>query len=417
MLTSNPIYLQIKLLKQKYLALPWYKRFWFSLWSYELSRALSEVDSTNPTVEQVIRLLSQSTKAWFFGSIFGLLEEFQQATQWVLTSNFIPSNKTKPGKLSLSSNRVKHLNLNLNEKRKIIDFLEVAQAYLTAPVEEFIRLNINNKKLTVLYSSINTLPVHETAEIFSILNDKLKNSSVSNAIGYILDLLSKGKAGTLISVENILSLCDEIIDCKPREYIHPITALYYLADKGLLTQSRLNLLITHDNQQDICNVIRFSYLHNVLNEHIFLKIISCNSPENLHLFFHCFRFIRHRIEGWAPDRYLRADQFIAILTPDNPHHYLLSDEALNTVRPMNYSGGSHWNEEIWGRIYNCCDLPNRSQLLRAYVNVITYKVKRERAFLRSHLSNAENIFYDEKYVSFYNCEISKYHLDKCVFNQ
>ncbi len=420
MFTSNPIYIQIKLLKQKYLALPWYKRFWFSLWSYELSRALSEVDSTNPTVEQVIRLLAQSTKAWFFGSIFGLLEEFQQATQWVLTSNFPPSDKPKPGKLSLSSDRVKQLNLNLNEKCKIRDFIEVAQAYLTVPVEEFIRLNINNKKLTVLYSSVNTLPVHEAAEIFSILNDKLQNFSLSNNIGYILDLLSKGKPSTLISAKNILSLCDEIIDCKSREsiqYVRHIQALYSLAGKGLLTQSKLNLLETHDNQEDICNIIRFSDLHNVLNEDIFLKLISCSSPKNLHLFFHRFGFIRHRMEGWAPDRCLRADQFIAILTPDNPHHYLLSDEAINTVRPMNYSGGSFWNEEIWGRIYDCCDLPNRSQLLRAYVNVITYKVKRERAFLRSHLSNAENIFYDETNVSFYNCETSKYHLDKCVFNQ
>lgn len=51
------------------------------MWSYPLSLALANIDLIAPTQEQVLRLLDASTNAWFFGSIFGLLDEFKQALQ------------------------------------------------------------------------------------------------------------------------------------------------------------------------------------------------------------------------------------------------------------------------------------------------------------------------------------------------
>ncbi|CDZ77570.1 hypothetical protein BN59_01853 [Legionella massiliensis] len=73
---------RLKQLKQSYSDLPWYQRWWFSLWSYDLSSALSEIDDENPTTEQVDNLLSKSKEAWFFKSIFGFLDEFIQAVSF-----------------------------------------------------------------------------------------------------------------------------------------------------------------------------------------------------------------------------------------------------------------------------------------------------------------------------------------------
>ncbi|MBA3535851.1 MAG: F-box protein [Tatlockia sp.] len=79
MLITNDNYRQaLRLLKQRYSDLPWYQRWWFSLWSYRLSSALSAMDLDNPTTEQVDDLVKMSDEAWFFNSIFGILTQFRE---------------------------------------------------------------------------------------------------------------------------------------------------------------------------------------------------------------------------------------------------------------------------------------------------------------------------------------------------
>jgi hypothetical protein len=79
MLITNENYRQaLRLLKQTYSDLPWYQRWWFSLWSYPLSTALSAIDLDNPTTEQVDVLVKLSDESWFFNSIFGLITLFKE---------------------------------------------------------------------------------------------------------------------------------------------------------------------------------------------------------------------------------------------------------------------------------------------------------------------------------------------------
>ncbi|MBA3537289.1 MAG: F-box protein [Tatlockia sp.] len=79
MLITNENYLQaLKSLKQSYSELPWYQRWWFSIWSYRLSSALSAINLDHPTSEQVKELFERSKEAWFFNSIFGILTQFQE---------------------------------------------------------------------------------------------------------------------------------------------------------------------------------------------------------------------------------------------------------------------------------------------------------------------------------------------------
>ncbi len=84
MLITNENYFKaLRQLKQTYAELPWYQRFWFNLWSYSLSNALSAIDLNNPTTEQVDDLLKASDEAWFFNSIFKLLDVFKNAIQGI----------------------------------------------------------------------------------------------------------------------------------------------------------------------------------------------------------------------------------------------------------------------------------------------------------------------------------------------
>lgn len=79
---TNPLYLrELRQLKQSYHELPWYQRFWFSLCSFSLSNALTSIDLSEPTSEQIARLYEQSKNAWFFNSIFGLLNLFKNSTE------------------------------------------------------------------------------------------------------------------------------------------------------------------------------------------------------------------------------------------------------------------------------------------------------------------------------------------------
>ncbi|MBA3537151.1 MAG: hypothetical protein H0T84_11165, partial [Tatlockia sp.] len=79
MLITNENYRQaLRRLNEDYSDLPWYQRWWFSLWSYRLSSALSTIDLNNPTTEQVEELVKFSDEAWFFNSIFGLLTLFKE---------------------------------------------------------------------------------------------------------------------------------------------------------------------------------------------------------------------------------------------------------------------------------------------------------------------------------------------------
>ncbi len=86
MLITNENYLQaLKSLKQSYSELPWYQRWWFSIWSYRLSSALSAINLDHPTSEQVKELFERSKEAWFFNSIFGIFTQFQEIME---TLNF-----------------------------------------------------------------------------------------------------------------------------------------------------------------------------------------------------------------------------------------------------------------------------------------------------------------------------------------
>lgn len=76
-ITNETSIQSLKTLKQSYNDLPWYQRFWFSLWSYDQSAALSTIDDEKPTTEQVNDLLRASEEAWFFNSIFNLLTQFR----------------------------------------------------------------------------------------------------------------------------------------------------------------------------------------------------------------------------------------------------------------------------------------------------------------------------------------------------
>ncbi|MBA2710954.1 MAG: F-box protein [Tatlockia sp.] len=82
MLITNDTYIQaLKKLKQSYSDLPWYQRWWFTLWSYSLSNALSSIDSKKPTIAQVDQLFKASDEAWFFKSIFERFSIFKTTIQ------------------------------------------------------------------------------------------------------------------------------------------------------------------------------------------------------------------------------------------------------------------------------------------------------------------------------------------------
>ena len=75
---TSPSYIAaLKKLKEDYAKLSWYKRFWFSISSYRLWRALWAIELDNPknqpTSEQIAALNAASEESWFFKSIFGLL--------------------------------------------------------------------------------------------------------------------------------------------------------------------------------------------------------------------------------------------------------------------------------------------------------------------------------------------------------
>lgn len=78
---TNRAYLQeIRKLKQAYANLPWYQRWWFTLWSFNLSSALSAINERNTTIEQIEELCEIAKSAWFFNSIIGLLDQFLNKT-------------------------------------------------------------------------------------------------------------------------------------------------------------------------------------------------------------------------------------------------------------------------------------------------------------------------------------------------
>jgi hypothetical protein len=71
-------------LKNNYADLPFYKRIWFSLWSYRLSSALAAIDLNSPTTDQVQALIDAANTAWFFKSIFGFLTQFTRFVSHIL---------------------------------------------------------------------------------------------------------------------------------------------------------------------------------------------------------------------------------------------------------------------------------------------------------------------------------------------
>ncbi|MBA3536221.1 MAG: F-box protein [Tatlockia sp.] len=80
MLITSENYLKVLTrLKKEYSDLPWYRRWWFTLWSTNLSFALAAIDPNNPTTEQVDDLLKASDNAWFFNTIFDLITQFRQS--------------------------------------------------------------------------------------------------------------------------------------------------------------------------------------------------------------------------------------------------------------------------------------------------------------------------------------------------
>jgi len=79
LITSENYRQALRQLRNDYSNLPWYQRWWFSLWSYSLSDSLSAIDLKNPTTEQVDELVKMSEESWFFNSIFGLLTQFKEA--------------------------------------------------------------------------------------------------------------------------------------------------------------------------------------------------------------------------------------------------------------------------------------------------------------------------------------------------
>ncbi|MBA3535120.1 MAG: F-box protein [Tatlockia sp.] len=79
LITSGNYLKALRRLRQEYSDLPWYKRWWFSLWSYNLSSGLAALDLNNPTTEQVDELLKASDNAWFFNTIFDLITQFRQS--------------------------------------------------------------------------------------------------------------------------------------------------------------------------------------------------------------------------------------------------------------------------------------------------------------------------------------------------
>ncbi len=103
MLITQPEYQQqLRQLKDDYQALPWYQRFWFLLWSWRLARAIANIDPVNTTTENIYTLLCLSSQAWFFKSVFGLLDAFKKTTlyKWITrlsengvltTKNIVPN--------------------------------------------------------------------------------------------------------------------------------------------------------------------------------------------------------------------------------------------------------------------------------------------------------------------------------------
>ncbi|MBA2648831.1 MAG: hypothetical protein H0U75_04380 [Legionella sp.] len=76
MITNAQSILKLRMILERYRALPWYKKLWFRITAWKLSVALSSLTPNASTLEKVKEISDLLSHSWFYTTAFGILKDF-----------------------------------------------------------------------------------------------------------------------------------------------------------------------------------------------------------------------------------------------------------------------------------------------------------------------------------------------------
>lgn len=238
-------------------------------------------------------------------------------------------------------------------------------------VAQFILQNANNSDLRIIYNMIGHYPMEKVHNLFTTLYINMQTPAVASHIDWILNEILPAR---LLTEENISWLCDETL-ALPRSQsdLTIFHALYGLARRGILTQDRLNTFKVHRYREDYIWSVAILSKIDLLTKKNFDTIVNRNDLPSIRRMLN--HFIWHRLERQHPTPYLAQTQFTAILTANNPSHYLLSEEASELIdRIPEYL----FTQATWNEIFACCTTLNPRETLQAYIDGLLPQQEKDR---------------------------------------